>query len=459
MKTGIYSINPFNRFTSTNPDKLNKHAVPTSPKGLFNGRQAALANTQNSESADHSTISNFRKRFVAKLSSSSTVNHFTVGSANAQASYEKNIQKIKNELNDAIKQYLDKDYEFHSGYMRYYASDPRFANYLAAKSYYNKEVIKFYKLPENVKELRDLLNNLLDGHSTKGSLYKSINSKLTSDHALGRIIKSDGILSPHFSVRKPPLPEPVAESKPNKTVAEQPITPKQIKQQLKKIKQEISQQLRERAALYTAARLTTAIISKRAEVSTRELTIHRPGLKSLNINFLHSQDLTYLQSVKENLQDDNNQLNAIIHLNLYQLPVKGECKLTSLKQKAKTTIKEALSQLHNNRPSIKERLLKAFLPKKYDEQLLAKNQLTADLHELQYLRNEITKQPGWEAMDQTAWFQDTVYQILKKGSETKLSLGPLSLSPTFSKVLSKQLAEWTPESSSTFYVAANDQQQ
>ena len=461
MKTGIHSINPLSRFNSNNPDKLDKQTTQTSPKGSFNGRQVAVVKTQSIESAEQSSISSLRKKFVAKFSSNNTGSSSAVGSAKAQASYEKNTQEIADELNDAIKQYLDKDYTFHSGYMRHYAEDPRFSKYLIVKSNSDKEVIGFSRLPKNVKELRDLLNNLLEGHSTKGSLYKSINSKLTPDHALGRIFKADGIFSPHFSVRKPPLPEPVAESKPNQTISEptitkQPVTPERIKQQLKKVKQDISQQLKERAALHTAARLATAIISKRAEVSTTELTTHRPKLKSLNINFLNSQDLPYLQSVKANLKDDIKHLSDVIQLNLDQLPVKGECELTSLDKGAKTTIKEALNLLHNNRPSFKERLLKEFYPKKYATQQALKNQLIADLHELQYLRNEITRQPGWNAMDKTAWFQDTVYLLLKKGAATKLSLGHSSFSPTFSKALTKQLSEWAPESRSTFYVDIDD---
>ncbi|MCX4027378.1 hypothetical protein H0A36_24725 [Endozoicomonas sp. SM1973] len=459
MKTGISSINPFSRLNSNDSNKANKQPVQIIPAGSFSGRQVSLLTPQDNVAVDQPSISNFKKKFIAKISNSR--GNVVVGSTAAQTSYEKSIQEIADELNETIKQYVAKDNTLHSGYMHYYAEDPRFSKYLVIKSNSEKEVIGFSHLPKNIKELRDLLNNLLEGHSTKGSLYKSINSKLTPDHALGRIFKADGIFSPHVSVRKPPLPEPVAKSKLNQaltepTITKPPVTPERVKQQLKKIKQETSQQLKERAALHTAARLTTAIISKRAGVSTTELTTHRAELKSLDVNFLYSQDLTYLQSVKTTLKDDINHLSDIIQLNLNQLPIKGEYELTSLGKSAKDAIKESLSLLHSHRPSFKERLLKVFFPKKYTEQLIAKNQLLAELHELQYLRNEIITQPGWEAMDKTAWFQDTVYQVLQKGSETKLSLGPSSFSPSFSKALSKQLAEWTPESRSTFYITAND---
>ncbi|WP_163831374.1 hypothetical protein [Spartinivicinus ruber] len=442
-------VNPFNRFK---PRKASKISTTISPVGFINGRQVSLLENQSSGATEQNSITSLRQKFTPNFLFSKPHNKPFISSTETQTCYENEKRSIKAELNDAIRQYLAVDNDFHESYMLGYAQDYRFKRYLA------KDATKFNHLPETVKELRDLLNNLLSGHSKAGSLYKSINSKMTPNHALGRILIADGFLSPHLSVRKQPLADPaIIKQHTSKIVKEPtatqlPTNPEAIKRLLKEKKQRISQQLKERVALQTAARLSVAIISKRAQIATPELIVHKPELQPFNDLFSHSQDLAYLESAEQSLNVDIKNLIATINRNLEQLPTKKECSLMSLKKEANTTISEALNILHKNKKSLKERLFKLFFPKKYADQESIKNQLIADLNELQYLRRQIVRQPNWNNMDKAAWFQDTVYQLLQKATAAKLSFGPFEVIPSYCKEIDKQLSEQSPESQSTFYM-------
>lgn len=451
-------LDSFNRFTFFSSHKEQARSTFEN-KGELSGRKVTLLDTQSSETVNKSSLLSFREKFIARIApSNSHSNPATIRSA-PQTYYEKEYQTVANELNDAIKHYLSQKNDLHTSYMLGYAKDPLLKRYLTASSNGNDHYIGFKKLPSKLSELTNLLNHLLTGHSTSGTLYKAISSKLTANHVLGRLLKNDGFISPHFSVRKQPFPNLIhannienGKQSPSQKNIETP-NPKAIRRLMKEKQNKIAQQLKERTALNMAAKFSCAIISKRAEAETNsELNVFRPKAKAINEYYIQNHSLEQLEKTEEGLSKDINHLANIISLNLDQLPTKEERKLTLLSKGAKAIIDEALHVLKKNRLSFKDRLLKVFFPKRFDEQQQAKNQLIADLHELKYLRNEITHVSGWNLIDKTEWFQDTVYQLIKKGALPTIQWGPFSTQTDYCKELTKQLSVWAPESRSTFYL-------
>ncbi|CNH91501.1 Uncharacterised protein [Yersinia aldovae] len=354
----------------------------------------------------------------------------------------KSAGSVSKELQCWLQNYIDidtpKNKKNHTGYLINDIKDLK--QYIAVENIAGEHIVQIKAVPAQPEKIADLINQLLKGHSKKGSLYRELEKVMTEKSILGKLLHVDRASNIVTKIaRVIGCKDIKIEVRSNQTTASPAKEPEQIntvvptpeavptQAEIDKLKADIVIKYNAFIELARRDKLSQRLLLMHTRLygdSLSKVQTNKPVLALSKDNMLLG-DYAKLELNRQKIIDCSNIHNQQFQQNMDLLPTTETKKLSllSLSDNVQPIIRQAVNSLNLNTPkSLWGRFISFISPTQYAKQQENSQRARNKLINLQELVNQFKSTQGFEHVGKAPWLHDMVRSLLIQAKPEKYSV-------------------------------------